>query len=74
MYKWLSLILITLTLAACSNEEKESDKLLSDYKKQQLDKAKQVEQEVQKRVENLDQQLKEATEGEQEDQPNLNEL
>jgi len=74
MYKWLSLILITLTLTACSNEEKESDKLLSDYKKQQLDKAKQVEQEVQKRVENLDQQLKEATEGEQEDQPNLNEL
>lgn len=70
MYKWLSLILITLTLTACSNEEKESDKLLSDYKKQQLDKAAQVEQEIQNRVDNLDQQLKEATERKEEDQPN----
>lgn len=70
MYKWLSLILITLTLTACSNEEKESDKLLSDYKKHQLDKAKQVEQEMQKRVDNLDQQLKDATENKEEDQPN----
>ncbi len=70
MYKWLSLILITLTLTACSNEEKESDKLLSDYKEQQLDKAKQVEQEMQKRVDNLDQQLKDSTENKEEDQPN----
>lgn len=70
MYKWLSLILLTLTLTACSNEEKESDKLLSDYKKQQLDKAKQVKQEMQNRVDNLDQQLKEATENKEEDQPN----
>ncbi|MHC9509701.1 hypothetical protein [Kangiella sp. M94] len=70
MYKWLSLILITITLTACSSEEKESDKLLSDYKKQQLDKAKQVEQEMQNRVDNLDQQLKEATENKEEDQPN----
>lgn len=70
MYKWLSLILITLTLTACSNEEKESDKLLSDYREQQLDKAKQVEQEVQKRVDNLDQQLKDATDNKEEDQPN----
>ncbi len=70
MYKWLSLILITLTLTACSSEEKESDKLLSDYKEQQLDKAKQVEQEMQNRVDNLDQQLKEATENKEEDQPN----
>ncbi|ACV25915.1 hypothetical protein [Kangiella koreensis] len=70
MYKWLSLILITLTLTACSNEEKESDKLLSDYKNQQLDKAKQVEEEMQKRVDNLDQQLKDATENKEDDQPN----
>lgn len=70
MYKWLSLILITLALTACSNEEKESDKLLSDYKEQQLDKAKQVEQEMQKRVDNLDQQLKDATDNKDEDQPN----
>ncbi|HEY9031662.1 MAG TPA: hypothetical protein VIM93_09905 [Kangiella sp.] len=69
MYKWLALILIILTLTACSNEENESDKLLSDYKEQQLDKAKQVEEEMQKRVDNLDQQLKDATKNKEEDQP-----
>lgn len=69
MYKYLPLILITLTLTACSNEEKESDKLLSDYKEQQLDKAKQVEVEMQNRVDNLDQQLKDTTENKEEDQP-----
>ncbi|AUD78116.1 hypothetical protein CW740_02230 [Kangiella profundi] len=69
MQKWLLLIIIALSLSACSNEEKESDKLLSDYKQQQLDKAKQVEQQMQKRVDNLDQELKEATENKEDDQP-----
>lgn len=70
MIKVLLLILITLSITACSNEGKKSDKLLSDYKQQQLDKAKQVEQQMQKRVENLNQQLKDATESKEDDQPN----
>lgn len=69
MQKWLMLMIIAVSLGACSNEEKESDKLLSDYKQKQLDKAKQVEQEMQKRVDNLDQQLQEATETKEDDQP-----
>ena len=69
MLKWLLLIIITLSFTACSNEEKESDKMLSEYKQKQLDKAKQVEQQMQKRVDNLDQQLKEATEKNEDDQP-----
>lgn len=32
MQKWLMLMIIAVSLGACSNEEKESDKLLSDYK------------------------------------------
>ena len=70
MYKYFSILLIVVALSACSNEEKESDKLLSDYKNQQLDKARQVEEEMQKRVDNLDQQLKDATESQEDDQPN----
>ncbi|WP_018625164.1 hypothetical protein [Kangiella aquimarina] len=69
MQKWLLLIIITLSFTACSNEDKESDKMLSEYKQKQLDKAKQVEQEMQKRVDNLDQQLQEATENKEDDQP-----
>ncbi len=69
MQKWLLLIIILLSLTACSNEEKESDKMLSEYKQKQLDKAKQVEQEMQKRVDNLEQQLQEATENKEDDQP-----
>ncbi|WP_251358146.1 hypothetical protein [Kangiella sp. TOML190] len=51
-----------MCLSGCSNEPKESDKLLSDYKKQQMQKAKEVEDLVNKRTENLDQQLKELQE------------
>ncbi len=51
------LTIILFTLTACSNEPKESDKLLSDYKKQQLQKAKQVEDEMNKRLDNLEKQL-----------------
>lgn len=69
MQKWLLLIIITLSFTACSNEEKESDKMLSEYKQKQLDKAKQVEQEMQKRVDNLEQQLQEASENKEDDQP-----
>ncbi len=54
--KYLVLI-SSLLLVACSNEPKESDKLLSDYKKQHLDKAKQVEAEMNRRVDNLNKQL-----------------
>lgn len=69
MHKWLLLIIITLSFTACSNEEKESDKMLSEYKQKQLDKAKQIEQGMQKRVDNLEQQLQEATENKEDDQP-----
>ena len=69
MQKWLILMIIAVSLGACSNEEKESDKLLSNYKQKQLDKAKQVEHEMQKRVDNIDQQLQEATENKEDDQP-----
>lgn len=51
-----SLILLS---SGCSNEPKESDKLLSDYKKQQLDKAKNVEKEMNKRMDNINKQLDE---------------
>ncbi len=51
------LTIILFTLTACSNEPKESDTLLSDYKKQQLQKAKQVEDEMNKRLDNLEKQL-----------------
>ena len=62
---------LILPVIGCSDGEKESDKMLSEYKKQQLDKAKQVEQEMQNRVDNLEQQLQDATkeEEEEEDQP-----
>lgn len=57
--KPLLLIIALLFIQSCSNEPKESDKLLSDYKKQQLDKAKKVEQEMNKRMENINKQLDE---------------
>lgn len=60
----------TCLLFGCSSEEKPSDKLLSDYKKQQLDKAKQVEQQMHQRIDNLDQQLK-TLEEKPEDEPLL---
>ena len=56
-YPKILIFATALTLAACSNEPKESDKLLSDYKNKQLDKAKQVEDEMKKRIDNLDKEL-----------------
>lgn len=53
------LIIAIISLQGCSNEPKESDKLLSDYKKQQLDKAKNVEKEMNKRMDNINKQLDE---------------
>lgn len=64
--KYLVLV-TTLLLVSCSNEPKESDKLLVEYKKQQLDKAKKVEQEMNKRLDNIDQQLKELEEEKKDD-------
>lgn len=57
--KLISTAILILSLWACSNEPKESDKLLTDYKKQHLDKAKKLEVEVNKRTENLNKQLEE---------------
>ncbi|MRX27590.1 hypothetical protein [Kangiella sp. HZ709] len=51
----LSTVLLVVT--ACSNEPKESDKLISDYKKQQMQKAQQIEDEMNKRLDNLERQL-----------------
>ncbi|NVJ68160.1 MAG: hypothetical protein HWE16_16870 [Gammaproteobacteria bacterium] len=62
-----SSLTVVLALAGCSNEPKESDKLLSDYKKQQLEKAKQVEAEMNKRVDNINKQLDELEEKQKDD-------
>ncbi len=68
----LASLLLTLLfmLSGCSSEPKESDKLLSDYKKQQLEKAKAVEKEMNKRVDNLNKQLDELEE-KAKDEPQL---
>ncbi len=63
-------LLITLAITGCSDEPKESDKLLSDYKKQQLEKAQKVEDEMNKRIENLNKQLDELEEKKKDDPNN----
>ncbi|NVK21279.1 MAG: hypothetical protein HWD86_02060 [Kangiellaceae bacterium] len=68
--KTLVCLLCVLSLLGCSSEEKESDKLLTNYKDHHLEKAKQAEQQINQRAENLEQQLKEATTN-QEDDPQL---
>lgn len=61
------LLASTLTfLTACSSEPEERTEL-SDYKKRQLDKAKAVEEEMQKRVDNIEQQLEESTQEKDDD-------
>ena len=57
--KLVATAVIYLSLFACSNEPKESDKLLTDYKNQQMEKAKKVEEAMNKRVDNLNKQLDE---------------
>lgn len=51
---------LLLTLSGCNSEPEERTEL-SDYKNQQLDKAKAVEEEMQKRIDNIDKQLEEST-------------
>lgn len=57
--KYLTYLLLTtsvLLVSGCSSEPEERTEL-SDYKKRQLDKAKAVEDEMNKRIENIDKQL-----------------
>lgn len=58
--KYTLLGCIILLLSACNSEPEERTEL-SDYKKQQLDKAKQIEEEMNKRVDNINKQLDEST-------------
>ncbi|AOE50637.1 hypothetical protein [Kangiella sediminilitoris] len=55
-----------LLISACDSQPEEQT-ALSDYKQQQLDKAKKVEQEMNKRIENIDQQLDQSTTQEDDD-------
>lgn len=59
-------------LSACSSDQpKESDQLLVDYKNKQLEKAKQVEEQMNQRVEDLNTQLEQIEEDKpKEDEPN----
>lgn len=56
-YRALLTLLTALLLLAGCNSEKEERTELSDYKQQQLDKAKAVEDEMNKRVDNINKQL-----------------
>lgn len=68
MKKVLYSALVLFLLSACSSEEKESDKILSNYKNRQLEKAEQVEDKLNERVDSLNQQIeKSTTQGEPED-------
>lgn len=51
------LLAISITLASGCSSEPEERTELSDYKKRQLDKAKAVEDEMNKRIDNIDKQL-----------------
>lgn len=55
----LTLSATLLMLAGCGSEKEERTEL-SDYKQQQLDKAKAVEEEMNKRVDTINKQLEEA--------------
>ena len=55
-----------LLITGCSSEPEENTQL-SDYKKRQLDKAKEVEKEMNKRVDNINQQLEESTQKKDDD-------
>ncbi|WP_343986349.1 hypothetical protein [Kangiella japonica] len=50
------LVVFTLLATGCNSDPEERTEL-SDYKKRQLDKAKAVEDEMNKRIENIDKQL-----------------
>lgn len=52
-----ALLAAFVLFASGCNSEPEERTELSDYKKRQLDKAKAVEDEMNKRIENIDQQL-----------------
>ncbi|AKE52805.1 hypothetical protein [Kangiella geojedonensis] len=55
-YSYLILASVFLTISGCSSEPEENT-TLSDYKERQLDKAKAVEDEMNKRVDTINKQL-----------------
>lgn len=66
--KILSILTVGVILSACSSDEpKPSDTLLSDYKEKQLEKAKEVEETMNKRVDEINKQLD--TQKKDEDEP-----
>ena len=66
-YRALLILSATLLLLAGCGSEKEERTELSDYKQQQLDKAKAVEDEMNKRVDNINQQLDKNTQKKDDD-------
>lgn len=66
VYRVLLLSTVLFLLAGCGSE-KEDRTELSDYKKQQLDKAKAVEEEMNKRVDTINKQLEESSQKKDDD-------
>ncbi|GAA4351019.1 hypothetical protein [Kangiella taiwanensis] len=62
----LTLSATLLMLAGCGSEKEERTEL-SDYKQQQLDKAKAVEEEMNKRVDTINKQLEESSQKKDDD-------
>ena len=62
----LNLSATLLMLAGCGSEKEERTEL-SDYKQQQLDKAKAVEEEMNKRVDTINKQLEESSQKKDDD-------
>ncbi|RDX38145.1 hypothetical protein DZA50_00360 [Kangiella sp. HD9-110m-PIT-SAG07] len=63
---YLLLAISVLALSGCSSEPEERTEL-SDYKKRQMDKAKAVEEEMNKRVDNINKQLDESNKSKDDD-------
>lgn len=57
--KNIGAVIVLLLIIGCSNEPKKSDKVLTDYKNKQLEKAKKVEETMNKRVDLLNKELDE---------------
>ncbi|WP_223670901.1 hypothetical protein [Kangiella shandongensis] len=64
--KYVLLGCFILLLSACNSEPEERTEL-SDYKEKQLDKAKKIEEEMNKRVDNINKQLDDSTTDEKDD-------
>ena len=57
--KSIGAVIVLLLIIGCSNEPKESDQVLTDYKNKQLEKAKKVEETMNKRADLLNKELDE---------------